>query len=222
MRQNLTAVYYTSNSEKPAFEAKIRQSLLDAMGDLPLISVSQRPIDFGQNICVGEVGRSAQNVFRQMQIGVAAAKTRFVCPAESDILYPPEYFTFRPPRDDTFYLAMPLWVLFAQRGGGKVFCRKPHGSESSMVVSRDLLLNRLTAMLAKLDQWGDQDADGDKLPWMLDKRLTRRGHFQLSTGVVTFKTDQNLHRKTPHDVDSKTRELSGWGLARDLVGKYCG
>ena len=219
---DLTVIYYTSNSEKPDFEAKIRQSLLDSMGDLPLISVSQKPIEFGRNICVGQVGRSAQNVFRQMQIGVAAAKTRFVCPAESDILYPPEYFTFRPPRDDTFYLAMPLWVLFAQRGGGKVYCRKPHGSESSMVVNRDLLLSRLDVMLANLGQWGDQDADGDKLPWMLDKRLTRRDHFQLSTGVVTFKTDQNLHRKTPHDVLSKTRELPYWGTATDLIARYMG
>jgi hypothetical protein len=188
---------------------------------VPIISVSQKPIDFGDNVCVGEVGFSAQNLFRQMQIGIAAAKTRYICPAESDILYPPEYFTFRPPRDDTYYLASPLYVLFAQRGHGKTYCLKPRGSESSMMVARDLVLRRLDVILKDLPQWGNQDADGEKLHFMLERRFARKDIFTLPAAVVTFKTDENLHRKTPHDVNSKVRELPHWGSAVEMLRKYC-
>ena len=97
---DLTVVYYSSCREDPVFEGKIRQALLDAIGDLPLISVTQQPVDFGENICVGDVGRSGHNVFRQYQIGVQAATTRFVAPAESDALYPPGWFASRPLSDD--------------------------------------------------------------------------------------------------------------------------
>ena len=151
---DLTVIYYTSNREKELFESRIRQSLLDVIGDLPLISVSQKPIDFGKNICVGDVGVSSQNAFRQLQIGAMEAKTRFVCPAESDFLYPKEYFEFRPPREDIFYIMAPLWVCFHQRGFAKVFCEKPRGSESTVIVGRDYLIGKIEFTLKDVGQWG--------------------------------------------------------------------
>ena len=101
---DLTAIYYTCNRERPEFERRIQETLLEAMGDIPLISVSKKPIDLGHNICVGDVpgGDSSQNAYRQFQIGARAATTKWVCPVEADFLYPPEYFTFEPEREDTF------------------------------------------------------------------------------------------------------------------------
>ena len=86
MTQDITIVYYTSNTENPVFEEKIRQILLADSQGLPIISVSQRPITFGTNICVGEVGRSSYNQWRQLQIGVQAAKSKYIALAESDFL----------------------------------------------------------------------------------------------------------------------------------------
>lgn len=62
-------VYYTSNHEKPEFEQKIIDDLLSKRGDLPIISVTQKPMDLGTNICVGDVGLSYLNARRQMLIG---------------------------------------------------------------------------------------------------------------------------------------------------------
>ena len=93
---DLTVIYYTSNKEKELFESRIRESILDMIGDIPLISVSQKPIDFGKNICVGDVGVCGHNLFRQFQIGAKAAKTKYVCNVEADALYPKEYFEFTP------------------------------------------------------------------------------------------------------------------------------
>ena len=74
-----TVVYYTHNQEIPSFEKRIQASILEHKGDLPIISVSQKPIDFGENICVGEQGVNSLNTWRQVLIGCQAAKTRFIC-----------------------------------------------------------------------------------------------------------------------------------------------
>ena len=73
-----TIIYYTSNTENENFENKIRENILKVKGDLPLISVSQKPIDFGHNICVGELGKSYENAFYQAKIGCEIA-TNSLC-----------------------------------------------------------------------------------------------------------------------------------------------
>ena len=49
----ITVLYYTSNREGENFEIKVREIILENKGDLPLISVSQKPIDFGKNRAKG-------------------------------------------------------------------------------------------------------------------------------------------------------------------------
>jgi hypothetical protein len=213
---DLTVVYYTSNRETELFENNIKQSLLDAIGDLPLISVSQKPIDFGKNICVGDVGVSSQNAFRQLQIGAMEAKTVFVAPVESDFLYSKEYFEVRPHRANVAYIMQPLWVCFHQRGYAKVFCEKPRGSESAIVVGREYLIGKLEFILKDVGKWGPLHAD--KFPYLL--HVMKRRRHRISTPIITFKTDRNMHRKTPHSAKTKTRELAPWGSARDLITKY--
>ena len=56
---NKTIIYYTSNREDERFESRVRANLLKVCGNLPIISVSQKPIyGFGFNIPVGDVGVS--------------------------------------------------------------------------------------------------------------------------------------------------------------------
>ena len=43
---NRTIIYYTSNREDPSFEEKIRANILKEKGDILVISVSQKPINF--------------------------------------------------------------------------------------------------------------------------------------------------------------------------------
>ena len=54
MDQSATIIYCSSNKELPEFEAKIVANLLKNCGDLPIISVTQKPMDLGRNICVGD------------------------------------------------------------------------------------------------------------------------------------------------------------------------
>jgi len=218
MRNDLTIVYYTSNREKPRFEAKIRRSLRHASRPLPIVSVSQKPINFGKNICVGNVGISGQNALRQFQIGAIEAKTKFVCTSESDFLYPKEYFRFIPKREDILYRQMPMYVLFAQRGKARVYCPKRRGSFAAMIVGRDAVINGIEKILDGFGMWGPADESDHKLPDLF--RVMKRSSFTTSIPSVSFKTDDNMHRKTPHYAEGRTRYLPYYGYGTDLVRRY--
>jgi len=211
-----TILYYTSNAEPPVFEERILAYLLAQIGDTPLVTVSQKPMAQGQNICVGDVGMSNLNIFRQMQIGAQAIHTRFVCLAESDYLQPPEYFAFAPPRDDTFYYVMPLWVAFCQRGKKRLYCKKKRGSEGAMHVGRDFLLHSLETMLAGQPQWAHARGRGMEIPLPYMFKLGPAIPFVVPAPVITFKTDAQLHRRTPHELESRTSDLPYWGNIHDL------
>ena len=101
-----TVIYYTSNREVESFEQEIIKNLLVAADGLPIISVSHKPISLGKNICVGDVGISNHNIRRQTQIGAMEASTKYIALAESDCLYPKEYFRSIPPRKDKLYLSL--------------------------------------------------------------------------------------------------------------------
>ena len=217
--RDMTVIYYTSNREKPRFEEKIRQSLLETIGDLPLISVSQNPIDFGKNICVGDVGVSTQNAFRQFQIGAKAAKTKFVCSVEADSLYPKEYFEFMPPKDNVMYVPQFIFVLFAQRRHIKVFARR-YLCESAIVVGRNYIIDIIDKQLDGMGQWSESFESGGKHRFLL--YVGKHDRFDIPIPIISFKTDDNLHRRTPHSRRSKVYELPYWGSSHDLIRKYYG
>jgi len=200
----------------------MQKTLARTIRGLPLISVSQKPMDFGENICVGDVGISGHNTWRQFQIGVEKAKTKFVCPAEADYLYPREYFEFIPPSEDSIYIALPLFVLFAQNGGANVFAPKAEGSEAAMIGARDHMLRILELMFSKrVHNTGDFWSPDIKhnLPYLFKQGKCE--YFTMKSPLVTFKTDNNMHRKTRTSYRLRTEELEPWGSALRLVRKYC-
>jgi len=110
-----TIIYLTDNSLDETLAQKCRELLVKEAGDIPIISVSQKPIELGENICVGEIGRSWLSLYKQQLAGLKAAKTKYISIAEHDVLYTHEHFAFIPPRDDVFYYNENCWL--AQWGG---------------------------------------------------------------------------------------------------------
>lgn len=208
-------VYFTSNREDERFEGRIRRSLLRVVGGLPVISVSQQPLDFGQNIVVGTQTPSTQNALRQLQIGAQAATADHVYLAESDFLYPRDYFTFQPRRARTAYIATPIYVLFALPRKAKVFALKRGRSDSAMVVEQTCLVEAIETLLAPYGMWGEAPITFDDLLNLMGRRS-----FELSVPAITFKTAHNMHAKTPYARQSLCRTLPGWGTSEDLVRKY--
>ena len=94
---DLTIIHYTANKLPETTAGKIRAHLLEVTrGEMPIISVSQKPIDFGVNICVGDIGQSKYNVYKQIYIGLQQVKTEYIATSEDDTLYNYEHFTYRP------------------------------------------------------------------------------------------------------------------------------
>jgi hypothetical protein len=203
-----TIIYYTSNREDERFERVIRKQILRAAGDLPIISVSQKSINFGINICVGDVGISNQNAHRQFQIGCAAATTEYIHAAEADTLYPPEYFQFLP--DEPLHAYRTPIYLF--RLGGDLFYRKL-ASESATVIGREYAIRAIDKSLRYRGKWCRTLEHGNDVPYTF-----RHGNwksFMLETPIVNIKTANQMHSR--HGHDKIEFELPYWGKPDDVT-----
>ncbi len=98
-----TIIYLTDNTLDETLAEACRKHLSNAAREIPIVSVSQKPLSFGENICVGELGRSWMSLYAQLLAGLEATKTEAVVVAEHDCLYSPEHLSWTPPRADTFY-----------------------------------------------------------------------------------------------------------------------
>ena len=199
---SLTVIYYTSNREYEQFEQAVRRALLTAIGDCPLISVSQQPIEFGHNICVGDIGASQENIVKQLRIGVEAATTDFVAPVESDMLYPADFFSTEGKQLDTFYYPEDGYI--AWHGKGKFYRKRLR--DLSCVVGRQHML----AFLKHLE--------ATKPPFIAKEvRHTQKWEtVKLSAPVLTIKTSRQLHSRSPYSKHDSTRSLPHWGAAEQL------
>jgi hypothetical protein len=155
---DLTIIYYTSNyldEHNPYFVDNTKRVLKEAIQDTPLISVSHKPMDFGENICVGDIGRSNRNIYWQILTGAIAAKTKYVAMAEDDVLYPRQHFQGRPISDDTLWYDMNKWSIFTW-SKPMVFSWRHRMIIFSLICTRDLLVRSLTERLEKFPAYDTQ------------------------------------------------------------------
>lgn len=110
-----TILYLTDNTLDPEIASACRVVLKSEAGDIPIVSVSQKPIELGLNICVGEVGRNWISLYKQMLTGLNAISTEFAVIAEHDCMYTHEHLAWEPPSSDRFYYNHNHWLV--QWGG---------------------------------------------------------------------------------------------------------
>ncbi len=218
--KDVTIIYYTSNREKPEFEERIRNNLLNCCGDLPIISVTQKPINFGQNIVVGDVGASGFNMFRQVQIACRAAKTKFILSAEADCLYPPDYFSFIPPKDNLCYRNKNLYVMPQHRA---YFWKKEEGATHAQIVGREFYLNTLNKLFEGAPEWSIEERNFPK------ERTHNKQEdvflkneivfYETKYPVVQIKTSQSMRHYTHSDRVTR-HEIPYWGSGNDFRKKF--
>lgn len=214
LKKLLTVVYYTSNREDPAFEKKIRRKLLKTIGDLPLVSVSQKPIKFGENVCVGDVGVSNQNAFRQLQVGAMHAKTPYIVVAEADCLYPKEYFEYIPENLNMCCKYDNVWIIYKNSVGG--FVRKAY-SECAAVWGREILIKHIERRLAGRGKWNPVLEHGRNVPVLFRRQSWVFFHGEIP--VVNIKTAEGMHRTTgvlSNQSREGVKKLPFWGTAKKL------
>jgi len=87
-------LYYTDNSITGSkLDILVRGQILEAIGDLPLISVSQQPMEFGRNIVSGPKPRCVRSILEQNLLGLSQIPAdAYVYLVEHDCLYHPSHF----------------------------------------------------------------------------------------------------------------------------------
>jgi hypothetical protein len=207
---NITIIYYTANMETPEFEEKIRANIKKQAGDIPIISVSRKPISLGENICIGEKPVCYSNSFRQILIGLRKAKTKFCIAAESDTLYPPEYFQFTPPIDDQVFRYTNLFVYF---DGYNRFWRKRY-VEAAQMCGRDYWIESIEKVIGKKTTWEPVKNNPPFIFTTKDKYS-----WKSDNPVLTFKTRRGIGFKTGF-LPGSVSTLPYWGSNNDVYNNY--
>lgn len=215
----VTILYCSSNKEIEEFEKRIRDNIIKVSGDLPIISVTQKPIDFGKNICVGDnIGVSGFNFFRQSQIGLKTIETEFVISVEADCLYPPDYFKWIPDRNDICYRSSNLYVMPQHRAW---FWKKPGGATHAQIVGRDFYLDRLNQLFKDAPEWSKEEFNFPKERHKREDVFEKNQivHYETENPIVQIKTSQSMRHYTVSDrVD--VHELPYWGTGIEFRKKW--
>lgn len=210
---NATVIYYSSNRENPQFEAKIVANILKVCGDLPIVSVTHKPVDLGRNIVVGDVGVSGFNMFRQVLIGCQEATTDLVISAEADCLYPPDYFTFRPERLDVCYRNSNLYVMGHRRD---YYYKKEEGATHAQVIGREFYIETLTKLFEGAPEWCAEEKNFPKERYQKEDVVDEVTYYQTINPVVQIKTGDSMRHYT-HSDRTPVYDLPYWGAGTEVA-----
>jgi len=237
---DLTLLLATANRLSDETARRIRANLLDVtQGRYPVVSVSQRPIEFGHNLCVGEIGANKYNAYWQLFIGAQAVETEYVAVIDDDVLYAPCHFEHRPP-PGVFFYEKNYW--FAQdgkdffwrvsdrqtRGGGMWGCiAQTETLRANLAARFERFPNdSLTIMPDHKIWWGEPGIhDGDRLygrhdsyervespmPCVVFVHQAAMGYTQLSRWHRRYGTP------APENI---TERVEPWGTMADLRRQY--
>jgi len=181
-----TIIYLTDNSLDGRIAALCRRKLLEVAEGRPIVSVSQRPVDLGRNVCLGEIGRSWLSLYRQLAAGCEAAETDWVMVAEHDCLYTPEHLAYQPADPGVFWYNDNRWLV--QQGGNHpeldgMYSWWPGSlALSQLVCRRDLLLASVRERLEILAGGGSPRLFGKAEPGVVPPRAIQQARRWAASG----------------------------------------
>lgn len=246
MIKDLTAIYYTSNyldTHNPYFLSNTRTQLLKALGDTPIVIVSQKPTMFGPNsinVNLGDIGRSHLNVYWQILQGCKAAKTKFVAMAEDDILYSEQHFNFqyfvKPEMLDkqVFFYDMNKVSLFTWTRPPIFSFRSNRMVVNQLISPRDYLIDAMEERFRRKDElmklgwteekiihyWGDPGRYED----ILGVTVRERYEYYSWVPSIVFTHEDAFgylnHGKKKKLGDLRITELTDWGRADAIIKLY--
>ena len=227
--KDITIIYYTANYISDWFYRHTINTLLEAIQDYPLITVSQKPMDLGENICVGNIGRSHLNIYRQILLGAKAARTRYVALAEDDILYPPSHFRIRPTSDAVFNYDVNKWSLYTWHRP-PIFSRLDNTVVHQLISNRDYLVDDLEERFRRwpdesklnLSHWKDPGRRENRLG--MTERKIERSWAEEPTIAFSHEDAFGYLSRGRNKAHGKEQAvyLEPWGSAEDVLKMYRG
>lgn len=168
-------IYYTDNKIPESMATAVKNQI--AKSNLPIISVSLKPIDFGINFVL-DLEPSVISMFTQILTGLEASDADIVFLTEHDVLYHPCHFDFIPQAGDIYYFNANNWRW---KYPVDYFITYDHlTSLSGICASRGLLLNhyrRRMDWIAKQGYEDGRDPNWARKMGYEPGKLRRRGGF---------------------------------------------
>jgi hypothetical protein len=220
---------------------RIRDYLLEVTEHrYPVVSVSQQPIDFGRNICVGAIGRSKYNEYKQILLGVREVTTEYVATVDDDTLYAPVHFEYRPPPgifsyETNYWFAQDekdnYWRIrdIATKGGGMWGC----------IARTEDLLSNLTARFKNYPTdpwlpdspvsppmyWGEPGIEDEEYGLPRESYLRRASPepcvIFIHRESMGFRQYSRFHRRYGHPTpENRADSLPQFGTMADLRRKF--
>ena len=209
---NKTIIYYSGNTEESGFEANIIADLKQKAGDIPIVSVTQIPLDLGTNICIGRRPFSYTTEWKQVLIALKASKTKFCIAAESDCIYPPEYFAFTPPEEKMMYNYDNIYLVWKFKNN---YWRKTGSCEGAQICDREYWIKQLEPLLP--EKWEPYTRKEETA--LVRKMFPERKKF-TGNPMVTFKTRDGVSYRSTFISESKTKNIPYWGDIHKLKERF--
>jgi len=223
--KDITCLYLTASKLKPKFAEYARGVLMEAIGDMPLISISRDPLDFGINI-LDNGEKSTDNIYRQMLRGAYIAETDYIAIAEDDCLYHKNHFEFYRPDKDVFAYDQNRFALFTW--GEPMYSWRNRRSNCSLIAPRELMIEALEERFKRHPNPIPDKIVGELGRGMVERnmRVTERKSTDqfAEVSIIQFNHDassesrQVRHRKRLGQI--KAYSLYHWGSAEELRKNY--
>jgi len=223
-------VYYTDNQCEERIADTARKILNASVNGHRIVSVSQYPIDFGDNF-VMPLKRSVLTMFEQMLKGIEEIDSDVIFFAEHDVLYNKSHFSFDPPDKNVYYYNDNMWKLDAKTGQALHHCEMKQ--VSGLVAHRELLLDHYTRRVDFVKENGFSNRlgyePGKKKPRGLDN--FKYEYFTSEVPIVDikhgknitpgrFKLDQYRCRKRIESSFDLRDEIPMWGETKGRFDEF--
>lgn len=153
-------IFYTDSRLDEKIAAPVREQLFKA--ELPIVSVSLKPLAFGRNIVLDLVP-SYPTMVRQILAALEASTSDIVFFCEHDVLYSPTHFDFTPERDDTYYYNENNWRWDYPKD--RVIRYDGLTSLSQLCCDRELALKHYQARLRSIEERGFDKIESRDPQW---------------------------------------------------------
>src|SRR3990167_2661424 len=142
-------VYYTDNQLDPKIMKMCQEQLMKVeSSDLPIVSVSLQPIEFGMNYVL-PLERGYLTMSKQILKGLETLDTDVAFLCEHDVLYHPSHFDFTPEKKDVYYYNENSWMLRSEDGHALYY---DHKSQSGLCAYRSALITYYKERIRRIEE----------------------------------------------------------------------
>jgi len=143
-------VYYTDHRCEERLLWIVREQIERSCNGMPIVSVSQSPLDFGKNVVINEKP-GVITMFKQIVAGLEALDTDVAFLCEHDVIYHPTHFEFTPPADNTYYYNLNCWSVNLKDGRAVYYDSQ---RLSQICCDRKLLLECFKKKIEQIEEHG--------------------------------------------------------------------